>query len=56
MAKQNNSTPTRRMRITKKYYFDMEANVKRVVSAIRTKYSAEKIAIERKRAAEKASR
>jgi hypothetical protein len=44
------------MRITKEYYFNMEANVKRVVSAIRTEYSAEKIAIERKRAAEKASK
>jgi hypothetical protein len=44
------------MRITKKYYFNMEANVKRVVSAIRTEYSAEKIAIERKRAGEKASK
>jgi hypothetical protein len=44
------------MRITKKHFFNMEANVKRVVSAIRTEYSAEKIAIERKRAAEKASK
>jgi hypothetical protein len=56
MAKQNNSTPTKRMRITKKHFFNTEANVKRVASAIRTEYSAEKIAIECKRAAEKASK